>query len=59
MKKMTNKQRCKNCIHNKVCMYCHDYDDMDGIEICGDYKSKKKRLNHGKTKPKGKPEFPV
>ena len=50
MQKMTNKQRCKNCIHNKVCKYCHDYDDLDGIEKCGDYKSRKGRLNHGKTK---------
>ena len=43
MKKMTNKQRCNNCIHKCVCKYCHDYDDLDGLEKYGDYKAKPKK----------------
>ena len=43
MQKMTNKQRCKNCIHRLVCKYCNSYDDLDSVEKCGDYKPKKKK----------------
>lgn len=43
MHKMTNKQRCKNCIHKCVCQYPWYYDNLDGIEKCNHYKPKKKK----------------
>lgn len=28
-KKLTNKQKCRNCIHKSVCKYFGIFDDMD------------------------------
>ena len=40
-KKLTNKQRCRNCIHKIVCKYFGAYDDMDYLgERCKYYFSK-------------------
>lgn len=43
MPKMTNKERCKNCIHKRVCPHPYYYEDLDGIERCKQYKPKKKK----------------
>lgn len=41
MKKLTNKQRCKNCIHKTVCKWYGIYDEMDYLgERCKYYHSK-------------------
>lgn len=41
MKKLTNKQRCRNCIHRRVCKYFGAYDDLDWLDRCKNYKPKK------------------
>lgn len=42
-KKLTNKQRCRNCIHKIVCKYFGAYDDMDVFEYrCKYYFSKER-----------------
>ena len=41
MKKLTNKQRCRNCIHKTVCKWYGTYDEMDYLgERCKYYHSK-------------------
>lgn len=42
MKKLTNKQRCKNCIHKRVCPYQSFYAHVDGLERCTHYKPKER-----------------
>ncbi len=43
MKKITNKQRCRNCIHKTVCKWYGTYDEMDYLgERCKYYHSKQK-----------------
>ena len=43
MKVMTNKQRCKNCLHRCVCLYQSYFDGLDYLgERCKHYKPKKK-----------------
>ena len=55
-KKLTNKQRCRNCIHKSVCKYFGIYDDMDYLgERCKYYFSKgsaykKKGADHEQRK---------
>ena len=41
MKKLTNKQKCRKCLHKKVCKYYGTYDDMDQFEVCKDYKPRR------------------
>lgn len=41
MKKLTNKQRCRNCIHAPVCKYRGAYDGLEWLgERCKHYYSK-------------------
>lgn len=40
MKKLTNKQRCKNCLHRCVCLYQTYYEGLDDLERCKHYYSK-------------------
>lgn len=43
MKKLTNKQRCRNCIHKTVCKWYGTYDEMDYLgERCKYYFSKER-----------------
>lgn len=42
-KKLTNKQRCRNCIHKTVCKWYGTYDEMDYLgERCKYYYSKER-----------------
>ena len=43
-KKLTNKQRCRNCIHKTVCKYFGTYDEMDDFfgYRCNHYFSKER-----------------
>lgn len=44
MKKLTNKQRCRNCIHKCVCLYQSYFDNVDHLgERCKHYKPKEKK----------------
>lgn len=45
MKKLTNKQRCRKCIHKKVCKYFGVYDGLDGFAgyKCKDYKPREEK----------------
>lgn len=39
MKKLTNKQRCRNCIHKIVCKWYGHYDELDYLgDRCKYYK---------------------
>ena len=40
--KLTNKQRCKNCIHKCVCPYQSYYENVEGLERCKHYYSKER-----------------
>lgn len=42
MKKLTNKQRCRNCIHKCVCPYIEYFAGVDGIDRCKHYYSKER-----------------
>ena len=42
MKKLTNKQRCRNCIHKCVCSYIEYFANVEGIERCKHYYSKER-----------------
>ena len=43
MKKLTNKQRCRNCVHKTVCKWYGSYDEMDYLgERCKYYFSKER-----------------
>ena len=42
-KKLTNKQRCRNCIHKCVCAYYGSFDDMEQFGYrCNHYFSKER-----------------
>lgn len=45
MKKLTNKQRCRNCIHRRVCKFYGIYFDEEiwGGVRCGYYKPREKK----------------
>ena len=44
MKKLTNKQRCQNCIHKIVCKYCGAYDELDYLgDRCKYYKPRERK----------------
>lgn len=44
MKKLTNKQRCRNCIHRRVCKWYGHYDELDYLgDRCKYYKPKEKK----------------
>lgn len=50
MKKLTNKQRCRNCIHKTVCKWYGTYDEMDYLgERCKYYHSKQKAYENKKA----------
>ena len=40
--KLTNKQRCKNCIHKCVCPYQSYFANVEGLERCKHYYSKER-----------------
>lgn len=42
MKKLTNKQRCRNCIHKCVCLYQDYFAGLEGIDRCKHYFSKER-----------------
>lgn len=42
MKKLTNKQRCRNCIHKCVCPYIDHYANLEGFGRCNHYYSKER-----------------
>ena len=43
MKKLTNKQRCRNCIHKCVCLYQDYFKGLeDEIDRCRHYYSKER-----------------
>lgn len=44
MKKLTNKQRCRNCIHRTVCKYFGAFDGLDWLgDRCKHYKPRGKK----------------
>lgn len=44
MKKLTNKQRCRNCIHKTVCKWYGHYDELDYLgDRCKYYKPREKK----------------
>lgn len=44
MKKLTNKQRCRICIHKIVCKYFGAYDGLDWLgDRCKYYKPRAKK----------------
>ena len=44
MKKLTNKQRCRNCIHRTVCKYFGAYDGLEWLgDRCKHYKPRNKK----------------
>lgn len=53
MKKLTNKQRCRNCIHKCVCPYQEYFKGVgDEIDRCKHYYSKERA--YGKKAARGK-----
>ena len=40
--KLTNKQRCKVCIHKRVCPYPSYFENVEGLERCKHYLAKQK-----------------
>ena len=42
MKKLTNKERCRNCIHKNVCKYYRTYSSLDYPDRCVYYFSKER-----------------
>lgn len=45
MKQLTNKQRCKNCLHKCVCPYQDYFHNVEGLERCKHYLAKEKKPN--------------
>lgn len=53
MKKLTNKQRCRNCIHRTVCKYFGAYDGLDWLgDRCKHYKPRVKKGANDESKDK-------
>lgn len=50
MKKLTNKERCKKCIHKKVCEYQSYFINIEGIDRCNNYSPKTNKTNKGYIK---------
>lgn len=51
MKKLTNKQRCRNCIHKTVCKWYGTYDELDFLgDRCKHYFSKERAFQNKKIK---------
>lgn len=51
MKKLTNKQRCRNCIHKTVCKWYGHYDELDYLgDRCKYYFSKERAFQKKRKK---------
>ena len=49
MKKLSNKERCRNCIHKTVCKWYGTYDEMDYLgERCKHYFPKERAFQNKK-----------